>query len=134
MVLFLPLPTPLLSDLVNASFPRLWSHANLLRRILWSERPPPPLAAATPLNWTATLGDFLPTWGTSEGTVRRSEKSKKKTAKELSFDRQRWVFAGVVVVGILGWGIGTGAIPLPGRPSIWSAEEDEEEGEWVYVD
>ncbi|KAL8278402.1 hypothetical protein RQP46_009092 [Phenoliferia psychrophenolica] len=137
VALFLPLPTPLLSDLVNASYPRLWSHANLLRRILWSERPPPPVVAPTPLNWGATAADFLPTWawGPSEGTVRRSEKDKKKTKKEQEFETKRWMFAGVVSIGLLGWALGTGAILLPGRPGIWGmTDEEEEEGEWVYAD
>ena len=65
----------------------------------------------------------------------RGREKKKKTKKEDEFERKRWMFAGVVLVGILGWGVGTGAIPLPGRPGIWAATEgDDEEGEWVYVD
>ncbi|GAA5978346.1 hypothetical protein JCM10908_004323 [Rhodotorula pacifica] len=36
LVLYLPLPTPILADLINASFPRLWAHTALMRRTLWS--------------------------------------------------------------------------------------------------
>lgn len=54
------------------------------------------------------------------------------TKKEQEFARKRLLFFGVVAVGVVGWGLGTGAIPLPGRLGrVW---DDEEEGEWVEVD
>ncbi|KAK4697531.1 sorting and assembly machinery component 37, partial [Phenoliferia sp. Uapishka_3] len=94
VVLFLPLPNPLLSDLVNASFPRLWSHANLLRRSLWAERPRPTLAPPITSSLSSTFADFVPSspwdsWSSQGGTVRGSEKNKKKTKKEEEFERKR---------------------------------------------
>lgn len=149
LMLFIPLPTPLLGDLINASFPRLWTHTNLLRRTLWSSERPSPIhasAASTSISWRSTLRDFTPEllatppwewWGeAASGTVRGGGKTKKRTKAEEEFATKRWWFAGVVVVGILGWGVGTGAIPLPGRPGIWGGddEEEEEEGEWETVE
>ncbi|KAM0752351.1 hypothetical protein T439DRAFT_324425 [Meredithblackwellia eburnea MCA 4105] len=146
LVLFLPLPTPILSDLINSSFPRLWSHTNLLRRTLWSERPRPPLPDGTTrspsVSWSQTIADFTPSFSlfdylSSENGTRRAslkKKDKPKSKQEKDFERKRWMFAGVVVVGVLGWALGTGAVTLPGRKGIWDEDDDEEEeGEWEEV-
>lgn len=44
--------------------------------------------------------------------------------------RRRWQFLGVVAVGLLGWGVGTGAIPLPGKLGKVLASGEEEAGDW----
>lgn len=64
---------------------------------------------------------------------------RKMTQKDREFARRRWQFFGVVAVGVLGWGFGTGAFPLPGRlgrllqrrRGLDDDDEDEEDGEWV---
>ncbi|SCZ95834.1 BZ3500_MvSof-1268-A1-R1_Chr8-1g09828 [Microbotryum saponariae] len=145
LILYLPLPSPILADLINSSFPRLWAHTALLRRTLWSERPAPilaPTSATTPLSVLSNLGGLLiPThlpWssprvfhGASEGG------GKKKTKNEVEFERKRWIFLGVVAVAVVGWGLGTGKVPLPWGWG-WSGEEEEEEEEgeyeWVVVE
>ena len=63
---------------------------------------------------------------------------KKPTKKEEEFARRRWQFLAVVAVGVIGWGAGTGAIPLPGRLGRVVAEEEddweeEEEDDVVIV-
>lgn len=54
--------------------------------------------------------------------------ARKPNKKEQEFARKRWQFLGVVAVGVIGWGLGSGAIPLPGKLGRVLAAE--EEGEW----
>ncbi|ORY61908.1 hypothetical protein BCR35DRAFT_355142 [Leucosporidium creatinivorum] len=141
LVLYLPLPAPILADLINASFPRLWTHTALLRRTLWSEPPsrPSPSSAAASCNTWGWVRDLIPNpweWeslaplGLGRGNdVKRGGTARKPTKKEQEFARRRWQFAAVVGVGLLGWGLGTGAIPLPGKLGRVLAA-GEEEGEW----
>ncbi|GAA5970330.1 hypothetical protein JCM3765_003046 [Sporobolomyces pararoseus] len=156
LILFLPLPTPLLADLINASFPRLWAHTALLRRTLWSpesvpapRRPsssysPSPLSVLRdllplPRDWTSlkTLG-FSP----SSSRVTRGGKpvssSQPLTKTEQDFARKRRMFMLVCAVGIVGWGIGTGAMPLPGKLGKLLGRRfilgNEEDGEWEEED
>jgi hypothetical protein len=63
--------------------------------------------------------------------VQRGGASRRKpTKKEQDFVRRRWQFLGVVAVGVLGWGLGTGAIPLPGKLGKVLAAGEDEEGDW----
>ncbi|BGP13679.1 hypothetical protein JCM10213v2_001614 [Rhodosporidiobolus nylandii] len=149
LVLYLPLPQPLLADLINASFPRLWAHSALLRRTLWSgESAPSPARLATSASSASPLAilpalspsAILAALGLSAPLTRggRSVASRKPlTKQERDFRRKRWMFFGVCAVGVVGWGVGTGAFPLPGRLGRLigrSFEEEEEEGEWEEVD
>lgn len=133
LVLYLPLPQPLLSALINSSFPRLWTHTALLRRTLWSGSSPNPSAPnASPVglprigaprhgvNPAGAVVDVVAGWVGSEpgrGVERRGN--------------ERWVwFTAVAVVGLVGWGLGTGAISvgLPSRPKLenrdWNDDDD----------
>ncbi|GAA6059531.1 hypothetical protein JCM10212_006029 [Sporobolomyces blumeae] len=164
LVLFLPLPRPLLADLINASFPRLWTHTTLLRRTLWSPEsvPPPRRPSPRPVSSAAivlaTLRDLVPLpWDSlslrsfglspSASRVTRSGQpvptSKPLSKSEREFVRKRRVFLLVCAVGIVGWGVGTGAMPLPGKlgkllgrsiamsdgddDDEWEEDEDEDE-------
>lgn len=187
LVLYLPLPTPILADLINASFPRLWAHSALLRRTLWSPDsvPMPKLASAASSSSSSpsalrgilvTLRElvvpssvrtfFRPSVqprsasSSSSSQQRRGGTGTALTKKERDFARKRYAFFAVCAVGLVGWGIGTGAFPVPfagrwarllpggGRSSSGSGrgwirfaagtgdgdpyddEEEEEEGEW----
>ena len=167
LLLFLPLPTPLLADLINASFPRLWTHTALLRRTLWSpESVPPPRrpksSSASSPSPLSVLRDLIPlpydwlslkSFGFSPSSSRVTKGGKPvssappltKTEKE--FIKKRRMFLAVIAVGIIGWGAGTGAMPLPGKlgrllgrrsaggeeEGDWEEEEDEDE-EGVELD
>ncbi|SCV66980.1 BQ2448_5626 [Microbotryum intermedium] len=147
LILYLPLPTPILADLINSSFPRLWAHTALLRRTLWSERPTPiitPTSGVTPLSLFSGLGTLLipaqfpwssPQVLRSNGTFSKKNKSK----KEQEFERKRWVYLAVVAVAVVGWGFGTGKVPLPwglGRVLGFDDDDDDDDGEfeWVVVE
>lgn len=54
---------------------------------------------------------------------------KKRTKKDEEFARKRWQFLAVVAVGVVGWGLGTGAIPIPGLRRVMAEEEEEYEEE-----
>ncbi|GAA5922604.1 hypothetical protein JCM3775_005790 [Rhodotorula graminis] len=132
LVLFLPLPTPLLADLINASFPRLWAHAALLRRALWSPESVPPPVALGPAasssakrtsssSWLATLRALVPDlpFGLtgSSGVTRAGKavpRSAPPTAAQRALARNRRAFVAVCVVGVVGWLAGTGQLPVPG--------------------
>lgn len=129
LLLFIPLPQPLLADQINASFPRLWAHTSLLRRTLWST--PPSSSTFSPTSIIPSdlsLSNLISVIWSSEGTTKAKVVSK-ETKKEKEFKQKRLWFFGVVALGCLGWGMGTGAIPLPGRLGIWEGVK-EEEGEW----
>ncbi|GAA5911151.1 uncharacterized protein JCM6883_004288 [Sporobolomyces salmoneus] len=160
LILFLPLPTPLLADLINASFPRLWAHTALLRRTLWSpesvplpRRPSPSLYASPSL--LSILRDLIPlprdwaslkSFGFSPSASRVTKRGKpvassaplSKTEKD--FVRKRRMFILVCAVGILGWGVGTGAMPLPGKlgkllgRQFSNGGDEEEDEEWEEED
>ncbi|KAK4053097.1 hypothetical protein OIV83_001832 [Microbotryomycetes sp. JL201] len=160
LVLYLPLPTPLIADLINASFPRIWSHSALLRRTLWSEPSSKPnvislnvqtttstksiLRDILPMPWEWDSLSFLglntgnhvkPTSSSSSSSTER--KSPSQLRREREFQRKRWQFLGVVAVGVLGWGFGTGAFPLPWRLNKILGDEDAEDEEgfvWVQDD
>ncbi|GAA5822713.1 hypothetical protein JCM11251_004352 [Rhodosporidiobolus azoricus] len=156
LVLYLPLPQPLLADLINASFPRLWTHSALLRRTLWSgESVPPPASrpsltsqgSMNPLTFLPTPSSLLSSLGLSSSpSLTRSGRPvssrKPLTKAELDFRRKRYMFFSVCVVGVLGWAAGTGQIPVPfggkwGRRIISLASGvggDEEGEEWEEVD
>lgn len=175
LVLYLPLPTPILADLINASFPRLWAHSALLRRTLWSPDsvPMPKLAsAASSSSSSSALGGILVTLRelvvpssargffrpsvqprSASSSPRRGNGTTALTKKERDFARKRYAFFAVCAVGLVGWGLGTGAFPVPfagkwarlvgaGKSSgSWIRfaagtgdgdpyDEDDEEGEW----
>ncbi|KWU44895.1 hypothetical protein RHOSPDRAFT_33433 [Rhodotorula sp. JG-1b] len=180
LVLYLPLPTPILADLINASFPRLWAHSALLRRTLWSPDsvPMPKLAsAASSSSSPSALGGIFvtlrelvvpssaraffrpsvhPRSASSSSSQQRRGTGTALTKKERDFARKRYAFFAVCAVGLVGWGIGTGAFPVPfagrwarllgggGRSSggwirfaagtgdgdPYDDEDEEEEGEW----
>ncbi|GAA6012510.1 hypothetical protein JCM11491_004356 [Sporobolomyces phaffii] len=154
LILFLPLPTPLLADLINASFPRLWAHTALLRRTLWSPESVPlprrPSSLATSPSPLSVLRDLIPLprqWMTLKpfGLLSSSSRVTKRgkpvgstaplTKTEKDFVRKRRMFILVCAVGIVGWGIGTGAMPLPGKLGKLLGKQfagigAEEEGEW----
>lgn len=143
----MPLPTPLLADLINASFPRLWAHTALLRRTLWStESVPLPRVAgqgasaarSTLSGVAATLRELVlplsvrsyfspavqPRSAESKsaasstgGTDARAKPAKTPATalskKDRDFARKRQAFFAVCAVGLLGWGFGTGAFPVP---------------------
>ncbi|GAA5861733.1 hypothetical protein JCM8547_000718 [Rhodosporidiobolus lusitaniae] len=159
LVLYLPLPQPLLADLINASFPRLWAHSALLRRTLWSpESAPPPSTPSASSASSSSPPSFLPglrdiaslpstllsSFGLSSTPLKRGGKpvaSRKPLSKqEKDFQRKRWAFYAVCAVGVVGWGVGTGAFPLPGGRlgrllgRSLSSGGDEEDGEWEEVD
>lgn len=74
--------------------------------------------------------DSLASFGFGSGNdVTRGGSKKKRTKKEEEFARKRWQFLAVVAVGVVGWGVGTGAIPLPGRLGRVLQDEDEWEEE-----
>ncbi|GAA5830247.1 hypothetical protein JCM3766R1_002839 [Sporobolomyces carnicolor] len=135
LVLFLPLPTPLLADLINASFPRLWTHTALLRRTLWSPdtvalpRRPASTSSTSP-SLVSVFRDLVPlptswqslrSFGLSPASSRVTKRGQAVASAappskaELEFTRKRRMFMFVCAVGIVGWGIGTGAMPLPGK-------------------
>ncbi|CEQ39877.1 SPOSA6832_01422 [Sporobolomyces salmonicolor] len=148
LLLFLPLPTPLLADVINASFPRLWAHTALLRRTLWSpdSTPSPRRPASSGHGFSlSTLRDLVPLpWDweslrhlglssassrvTRGGTPVRQELSK----SQRDFARKRAIFLAVCAVGVVGWGVGTGAMPLPGRLGKLLGREfgDDDEEDW----
>ncbi|KAM0792494.1 hypothetical protein ACM66B_005166 [Microbotryomycetes sp. NB124-2] len=167
LVLYLPLPTPLIADLINASFPRLWSHTALLRRTLWSEPPSKPnviTSSSQTVSTRSILRDIVPMpweWeslsflglntgnsvknSTAAATDQR-DKTPSQLKQEREFRRKRWQFLAVVATGVLGWGFGTGAFPLPWKLNrilgdededdegfVWE-EADEEDGEDIVVD
>ncbi|KAK4058677.1 hypothetical protein OIO90_000121 [Microbotryomycetes sp. JL221] len=156
LVLYLPLPTPILADLINASFPRLWSHSALLRRTLWSEPPSKPRVLQRGHNTArSVLRDLVPmpwewdslSWlGLGHGSnVKRGsissnangeteKKSPAQLKQEREFRRKRWQFLAVVLVGTLGWGFGTGAFPWPFRLNRLldqTGDDDDDEG-WTW--
>ncbi|KAG0660853.1 hypothetical protein C6P46_004408 [Rhodotorula mucilaginosa] len=138
LVLYLPLPTPILADLINASFPRLWAHSALLRRTLWSPDsvPMPKLASSSSPSSSSALGGILVTLrelvvpssaraffrpsvqprssaSSSSSSQQRRGTGTALTKKERDFARKRYAFFAVCAVGLVGWGIGTGAFPVP---------------------
>ncbi|GAA5927717.1 hypothetical protein JCM1841_006018 [Sporobolomyces salmonicolor] len=148
LLLFLPLPTPLLADVINASFPRLWAHTALLRRTLWSpdSTPSPRRPASSGHGFSlSTLRDLVPLpwdWeslrhlGLSSASSRVT-RGGKPVREELSksqrdFARKRAIFLAVCAVGVVGWGVGTGAMPLPGRLGKLLGREfgDDDEEDW----
>ncbi|GAA6047666.1 hypothetical protein JCM3770_001616 [Rhodotorula araucariae] len=132
LLLFLPLPTPLLGDLLNASFPRLWAHTALLRRSLWApESAPPPRAPSASASaagrgngWTGVLRALAPwhwvaraTAGGATGVTRRGVPVPARappSAAERAFAQKRTTFLAVCAVAVVGWAAGTGQIPIPG--------------------
>ncbi|GAA6029444.1 hypothetical protein JCM8097_003682 [Rhodosporidiobolus ruineniae] len=145
LVLYLPLPQPLLADLINASFPRLWAHSALLRRSLWSgESAPPPSVSSPP---SLSLSSFVPSpsalfssFGFSDAPLTRAGKPvsarKPLTKAERDFARKRYLFFAVAAVGVVGWGVGTGAFPLPGGRwgRLLGRSLQEDDGEWEDAD
>ncbi|GAA5932906.1 uncharacterized protein JCM15063_002239 [Sporobolomyces koalae] len=131
LLLFLPLPTPLLADLINASFPRLWAHTALLRRTLWSREsvPLPRVVSRSSTPITRVVRDLFPSmsflnaFGLGSPSMNRLTKSGKPLSSastplsksQLEFNRNRRRFLAVLAVGIIGWALGTGALPLPGK-------------------
>lgn len=141
LVLYLPLPTPILADLINASFPRLWAHSALLRRTLWSPDsvPLPKVAGGSASKATASggvFGGFVATLrevvlpapvrayftpslqprqgaSTDSRTSTSSSKPAALSKKDRDFARKRYAFFAVCAVGLVGWGFGTGAFPVP---------------------
>lgn len=144
--MYLPLPTPILADLINASFPRLWAHAALMRRTLWDADsvPMPKLASSSSSSASSStaLGGILVTLrelvlpasarqfftpsvqprqgSASSGGGRQRTRPAKATAtssaltkKERDFARKRYAFFAVCAVGLVSWGFGTGAFPVP---------------------
>ncbi|BGP05873.1 hypothetical protein JCM10049v2_001689 [Rhodotorula toruloides] len=157
LVLYLPLPTPILADLINASFPRLWTHTALLRRTLWSSDslPLPPTRSPTSSSLTSSLSGALkalfPLPLPFSPRLTRSGKPLSSTPplskSDLAFRRKRYTFFAVCAVGVVGWAVGTGQMPLPwvgrlgrvlglgGGRGGWvrfraGVEGEEEEGEW----
>lgn len=137
LALYLPLPQPLLSSLINASFPRLWTHTALLRRTLWSGHSPNPNSHSTAGPSTSPAG--LPRLGSPRhglnpaGAVVEAVQGwvggeQRTGVRERGNERWVWVTA-VAAVGLIGWGVGTGAIPvgLPSRPTMENREWDNEE-------
>lgn len=139
LVLYLPLPQPLLSALINASFPRLWTHTALLRRTLWSGSSPNPNASSSfsspappaglprlgaprhGVNPAGAVADVVSGW--MGGQPRRGVEAR---------GNERWVwFTAVAVVGLVGWGLGTGAIGvgLPSRPRLENRDWDNDDHE-----
>ncbi|GAA5878481.1 hypothetical protein JCM3774_006415 [Rhodotorula dairenensis] len=144
LVLYLPLPTPILADLINASFPRLWAHAALLRRTLWDADSVSMPKIVSPSSLASTTGIlvtlrelvlpssarqlFTPSvqprqgpasFASASGGVRERKRpgsgatSSGLTKKERDFARKRYAFFAVCAVGLVGWGFGTGAFPVP---------------------
>ncbi|GAA5890923.1 hypothetical protein JCM5296_001228 [Sporobolomyces johnsonii] len=149
LLLFLPLPTPLLADLINASFPRLWAHTALLRRTLWSpDSTPPPGRPSSSGHGVSlsTLRDLVPLpwdweslrhlgFSSAASRVTRGGKpvGKELTKSQREFARKRAIFLAVCAVGVIGWGVGTGAMPLPGRLGKLLGREfgdEDEDDEW----
>ncbi|GAA5967963.1 hypothetical protein JCM11641_003682 [Rhodosporidiobolus odoratus] len=139
LVLYLPLPQPLLADLINASFPRLWAHTALLRRTLWSsESAPPPASPSRPPSFAlASLfpspSSLFSSFGLSTPLSRAGKPvaaSKPLTKQEKEFRKKRWTFFAVCAVGVVGWGVGTGAVPLPGRRLGRMLGRSVGEGQW----
>lgn len=54
--------------------------------------------------------------------------------KEREFVRRRWQFFGVVAVGVAGWALGTGLIPLPRWLGLTKEGEEGVEEEWEEVE
>ncbi|BGP45862.1 hypothetical protein JCM10450v2_001697 [Rhodotorula kratochvilovae] len=156
LALFLPLPTPLLGDLLNASFPRLWAHTALLRRSLWAQESVPPPARSAPSassslapgGWTGALRALFPFRLPGQGVTRAGAPVPSRAPRskaELAFARKRRAFLAVCAVGILGWALGTGQVPLPGgrvgrliggrwvRLAAGAGGEEDEEG-WEEED
>ncbi|GJN88683.1 hypothetical protein Rhopal_001649-T1 [Rhodotorula paludigena] len=130
LVLYLPLPTPILADLINASFPRLWSHTALLRRTLWSpDSTPPPStlssrSSASPsllaaLRSLASAPLSLLSSAVSFPSSARLTRSGAPTAQERRFAQRRRAFFAVCAVGVLGWAAGTGQLPVPSVLGKW---------------
>lgn len=61
-------------------------------------------------------------------------KEKKLSDSEVEFAKRRWHFFGVVVLGMVGWTLGTGLVPLPRWLSTTSGEVEEVEEEWEEVE
>jgi hypothetical protein len=131
--LYLPLPVPFLADLINASFPRLWTHTALLRRTLWSALPPVAVTSSP----TFSLSSFnprslLPLASLPFFSGTKSTRQVKKLSKtEQEFIRRRHMFYGVAAIGLVGWAFGIGALSFWGSSVDgeveWVEEEDEEE-------
>ncbi|GAA6003124.1 hypothetical protein JCM10207_001760 [Rhodosporidiobolus poonsookiae] len=143
LALYLPLPQPLLADLINASFPRLWAHSALLRRTLWGGSgsggaSPPSVRSPSSTSLTASLARALDPRALLAAPLARGGRPVSPraplSAKERDFARKRWAFFAVCAVGVVGWGVGTGAVPLPfggrwGRLAVGEGEWEEEDGE-----
>ncbi|KAK4332996.1 Tom37 domain-containing protein [Rhodotorula toruloides] len=123
LALYLPLPTPILADLINASFPRLWTHTALLRRTLWSSDslplPPTRSSASSSLtaSFTGALKALFPLPSPFSPRLTRHgapiSSHPPLTKQDLSFRRKRYTFFAVCAVGVVGWAVGTGQMPLP---------------------
>lgn len=136
LVLFLPLPQPILSDLINSSFNRLWTHTILLRRTLFSTSLTPiPSPPTTNLDLLKILyRDFCPSFSSFPLLYpSSSEKTKQKPKKQdLEFQKKRRWFFGAVLATMVVWSLSTGFVTLPG----FGSEDGEGEGneEWRFVE
>lgn len=130
LVLYIPLPQPLLRDQINSTCPRLFSHTALLRRTLWTTSPE---RMRQPFGLVATLSAIVPLIPRldlslfSSGVKSKPKATRKETNAEKDFRQKRNLFLGVVGVSVVGWALGTGAISLFKLGA-------EEEGDWEDVE
>ena len=132
LVLDIPLPQPLLANLVKSKFPLLLSHTILLRQSLWTTPPKTTQQPSTLVSSLSALGPLLiPShWFANTDTTKSKKAVKKESKAERDFRIKRNVFLGVVGVGVVGWSFVT--MVLLGSGNL--KEEEEEEEYWVDPD
>ena len=138
-LLFLPLPNPLVRELVGANaHSRVWQHASLVRRVLFQscssssppsasdERPSAKDENAAAAGWPEIhtvkpallppLGDLLPFFPSRQPRTKKASSNGNAGSGgggSARFTRRRRLeFAALVALGIAAWAIGTGTLAL----------------------